>query len=185
MYPVYISAALNVPIFAFDSNGDAVLGLVNGDWTKRISKDGGAFAAMVVTITELEGGWYSVPITALHTDTIGVLSMYFTAAGVKQVNLQYRVIANPSSANFPAGAIQFTYTVTNINTGLPLDGVEVWFSTDNAVPPLNIVWKGETDTFGVARDVNGNKPQLDAGTYYVWRQLAAFTFTDPDVEIVS
>lgn len=84
---------------------------------------------------------------------------------------------------FPSGAIQFTYTVTNSVTGLPIEGVEVWFSTD--LGAANIVWKGDTDAFGVARDVLGNLPALDVGIYYVWRQRSGFTFSDPDTEDVS
>jgi hypothetical protein len=84
---------------------------------------------------------------------------------------------------FPAGAINFTYTVTDSVTTLPIEGVEVWFSTDN--PAVNIVWKGDTDAFGVARDVLGNLPALDAGNYFVWRQKAGYTFADPDTEVVS
>jgi hypothetical protein len=84
---------------------------------------------------------------------------------------------------FPAGAINFTYTVTDSVTTLPIEGVEVWFSTDN--PAVNIVWKGDTDAFGVARDVLGNLPALDAGNYFVWRQKAGYTFSDPDSEVVS
>lgn len=92
-------------------------------------------------------------------------------------------IAGISASTFPAGAIAFTYTVTNSVGGLPLEGVEVWISTDN--PAVNIVWKGDTDAFGVARDVNGSLPMLDAGTYYFWRQLSGFIFVNPDTEIVS
>lgn len=88
-----------------------------------------------------------------------------------------------SGATFPAGAIAFTYTVTDNVTSNPVEGVEVWFSTDN--PATNIVWKGDTDAFGVARDVNGNLPNLDAGTYYVWRQKSGYIFIDPDTEVVS
>lgn len=88
-----------------------------------------------------------------------------------------------SAAVFPAGAVNFTYTVINDVTLNPIDGVEVWISTDN--PATNIIWKGNTDAFGVARDVNGNLPALDAGTYYFWRQLAGYIFTDPDTEVVS
>jgi hypothetical protein len=84
---------------------------------------------------------------------------------------------------FPAGAIDFTYTVTDSVTTLPIEGVEVWISTDN--PAVNIVWKGDTDAFGVARDVHGELPALDAGTYYFWRQKAGYTFSDPDTEVAS
>lgn len=83
---------------------------------------------------------------------------------------------------FPTGAINFTYTVTDSVTLLPIEGVEVWFSTDN--PPVNIVWKGDTDAFGVARDVLGNLPALDVGIYFVSCQKAGYTFVI-DTEVVS
>jgi hypothetical protein len=82
-----------------------------------------------------------------------------------------------------AGGVSFTYTVTDDITHLPIEGVEVWFSTDAG--QLNIVWKGDTDAFGVARDLSGNLPMLDTGTYYIWRQKAGYTFIDPDTELVS
>lgn len=87
------------------------------------------------------------------------------------------------STVFPSGAVSFTYTVFDSVTGLALDGVEVWFSTD--VAGSNIVWKGTTDAFGIARDVNENLPNLDAGTYYAWRQRSGYTFNNPDTEAVS
>jgi hypothetical protein len=46
---------------------------------------------MTVTISELENGWYNLPVTASHSDTLGILSMTFTNAGCKQVNMQFRV----------------------------------------------------------------------------------------------
>lgn len=91
--------------------------------------------------------------------------------------------AGGAATVFPTGAINFTYTVTDSATLLPLEGVEVWISTDN--PAVNVVWKGDTDAFGVARDVLGNLPALDAGLYFFWRQLAGYTFSDPDSETVS
>lgn len=91
MYPVKQSTALTVPVFGHDVNGDAVTGMTDGGFTKRISKNGGAFAAMTVTITELENGWYSIPLGTGHTDTVGILSLTFTNASSKQINTQFRV----------------------------------------------------------------------------------------------
>jgi hypothetical protein len=90
---------------------------------------------------------------------------------------------NSTSASFPAGAIAYTYTVTDGGSGLPIAGVDVWASTDSG--GTNIVWRGTTDTFGVARSNADELPQLDAGTYYFWRQLAGYDFPDPDTEVVS
>lgn len=91
MYPLKQSTALTVPVFAHDENGDAVLSKVDGNWTKRISKNGAAFGAMTITITEMENGWYSMPLSTSHTDTLGLLTITLTASGVKQINIQLRV----------------------------------------------------------------------------------------------
>lgn len=90
-----------------------------------------------------------------------------------------------SAALFPAGAINFTYTLTHL--GIPIDNAAVWISTDNPVGgnPANVIWSGMTDAFGVARDVMGNIPALDPGTYYFWRSKPGMSFTDPDTEVAS
>ena len=94
MYPLKISTAITVPFFVHDANGDAVLALTNASFTKRISKDGTTWAAMTVTITEEENGWYTAPFSTAHTDTLGITTVVFTNAGAKQVNLQFRVHTN-------------------------------------------------------------------------------------------
>ena len=81
-------------------------------------------------------------------------------------------------------AIAFTYTVTDSVTLLPVEGVEVWVSTDLAGD--NIVWYGVTDAFGVARDRYDFLPRLDPGTYYFWKQRVAYIDDqNPDIEVVS
>ena len=110
MYPIRQSAAETVPFFAFDANGDGVTGLVDGGFTKRISKGSGAFAAMTVTITEMENGWYSFPLSSSHSDTLGLLTISLSHASIKRVNLQWRVSARTldelaSPTNITAGTI--------------------------------------------------------------------------------
>ena len=91
MFQIKQSTALDILLFAHDANGDAVTGKADGDFTKRISKDAAAFGAMTVTITERENGWYQLQLSTAHTDTIGLLTLTFTATGIKQVNQQYLV----------------------------------------------------------------------------------------------
>lgn len=93
MYPLEKDTAITIPIFVHDASGDAVTGLADGAFTKRISKNGGAFDAMTVTITEMENGFYSLPVDTGHSDTNGILTMLFTSTA-KQVNLQFRVSTN-------------------------------------------------------------------------------------------
>ncbi len=73
------------------------------------------------------------------------------------------------------GAIAKTVTITV--SGLPRDGVEVWITTDSA--GVNVVASGTTDALGEVDFM------LDAGTYYVWKQLSGVDFTNPETMVVS
>lgn len=159
-----------------DSNGAEVAGL-GATFTLQISKAGGAFAASAGTKAEIGLGFYSYLSTAGEANTVGPVAIVVTGGGVMQQNLEY--VVEQRTVN----AIEFTYTITNSVTLDPIDGVYVTFSTDLA--GSNVVWAGFTDAFGVARDLSGRLPRLDAGTYYVWRQKAGFQFSDPDTENVS
>ena len=79
--------------------------------------------------------------------------------------------------------VEYTYTVVNSITSLPIDGVSVWVTTD--LNGDNTIWAGSTDALGVTRDQFNNKPRLDPGTYYFWRQLSGYEFNNPDTEVVS
>jgi hypothetical protein len=83
--------ATTVTFFCHDSSGDAVTGLTDASFTKRVSKNSGAFEALPVTITEGENGWYRLPFAASDLDTTGIMTIVLTNAGCKQVNLQFRV----------------------------------------------------------------------------------------------
>lgn len=76
-----------------------------------------------------------------------------------------------------AGAIAWAYTLTDSVTGAPIDGAEVWVSTDSA--GANIIASGTTDAYGVVNFT------LDAGTIYIWRKKAGYNFSDPDTETVA
>jgi hypothetical protein len=159
-----------------DATGTEVAGL-GGAFALEVSKAGGAFAPSTGTKAEIGNGWYTYLATAAEADTVGPVSIRVTGAGCVQQNLEYVVMQRTPNA------IAYTYTVTDSATLLPVEGVEVWFTTDAG--GANVVWTGVTDTFGVARDANAALPLLDAGTYYVWRQKASFTTSNPDMEVVS
>jgi hypothetical protein len=76
-----------------------------------------------------------------------------------------------------AGAITWTYTLTDSVTGLPIAGAEVWISTDSA--GANIIASGTTDDDGVVTFY------LDAGVVYVWRKRSGYNFDNPDQETVA
>lgn len=71
-----------------------------------------------------------------------------------------------------------TANVITINDGTnPLDGVDVWATTDSA--GTNVVARANTDASGNVTFY------LDAGTYYIWKQLAGYSFTNPQTLVVS
>lgn len=124
MYPIKQSTAITVPFFVHDVSGDAVTGLVDAGFTKRISKNGGVFAAMTVTITEMENGFYSIPLSTTHSDTLGLLTILFTHATPKQINLQFRVHARlPDDLAFPTTTGRAIDVTATGEVGLDLGNV--------------------------------------------------------------
>jgi hypothetical protein len=148
-------------------------------WNMFISKNGGIFNPSAGTKAEISNGWYTYLTTVAEADTIGPVSIYVTGAGCLQQNLEYCV----QQRN--AGCINYTYTVTNSITLLPIANIDVWVTTD--IAGVNLVWNGITDALGVAKDINGWLPCLDAGTYYFWKHEPGFINDDSpfDTEVVS
>lgn len=127
----------------------------------------------------------AVPTTAeIDTQlsgTHGAGSWVDTGSGATAAQVWSYATRTLTALGSPAG-IEFTYTVTNTTTTLPIADVSVWFGTDSAVS--NVVWYGSTDAFGIARDANGNKPRLDSGVYFILCRKVGFSFT-VDSETVS
>jgi hypothetical protein len=73
-----------------------------------------------------------------------------------------------------AGSITWIHYVDDGTN--PLDGVLVEVSTDSA--KANVVASGYTDAFGNVTF------QLDAGTYYFWKQRTNYNFTNPETVTV-
>jgi hypothetical protein len=91
MYDLKQNSSIDWPFFAFDLLGDAVPGKLDDDFEKWISKAGGNFYPMDATIVELAFGFYQLPIASSHTSTLGAMTIVLIGAGIKQVNLQFKV----------------------------------------------------------------------------------------------
>lgn len=85
--------------------------------------------------------------------------------------------------NIPIGTAEERDYQTIESDGTPIQGVIVHITTD--LLGTNVIWQGTSDTFGYVRDSNSNKPRLDAGTYYFWRQKPGYIFDDPDTEVFT
>ena len=173
MYNIKQSTAQTLLFFAHDENGDAVTGLTDGSFTKRISKTG-TFAAMTVTISEQENGWYSFTLSTSHSDTLGIMTIVFTNGGAKQVNLQFRVEAKlvddlndiAATAIVSGGAIDTTGGAVDLVTAnTDMRGTDsAATATAMATIDSNVdAVKAKTDslTFTVANQVDSNAKSMN------------------------
>jgi hypothetical protein len=171
--------------------GTAVLTDADFDPPYRVYEDETVVPILTGTMTLLDAvnttGFYSelIACTAANGFENGrSYNIYIEATvggDMGGISFGFRAMDLPTFAT----AIEYTYHVYESGgpPNIPIDGVTVDISTD--VAGLNVVWSGETDTFGVLRDDFGNLPRLDAGTYYFWRQHSGFTFDNPDQEVVA
>jgi len=92
--------------------------------------------------------------------------------------ISYDFTAYSQLGGVTAGAISWTYTLTDSATGGPIDGAEVWVTSDSA--GLFVLASGVTDSAGQVTFM------LDAGTVYVWAKKAGYNMDDlPDEEVVA
>lgn len=176
MFDLNLSQQQAITFVMINSAGNEVAGLAD-TFSLSISKAGGAFAPSSGSKAEMGSGWYKYTLSAAETNTIGPLSIVVTGAGCIQQNLEYVVVDRSTIG------VEFTYTVTDSISTLPIEGVSVWITID--ISGNQTVWQGTTDAFGVARDTHSRKPRLDPGTYYFWCERAGFSFTNPDTEVVG
>jgi hypothetical protein len=173
VHPIKQSTAITHPFFVHDASGDAVTGLTDGSFTKRISKGSGAFGAMTVTISEMENGWYSIPLSTSHSDTLGLLTIIFTNAGAKQVNLQFRVHARlPDDLAYPTTSGRSLDVTATGAAGIDWANVENPGTTvDLSATDINLVDTTTTNTDMRGTDsaalasvcTEGRLAELDAG----------------------
>lgn len=161
-----------------DSNNVEAPGL-GSTFTLELRKIGGIFIASQGTKAEISNGWYRYTNVVSEADTPGQVSIRVTGTGILQQNLVAVV------RDLRPGAVPWSYPVTNSLDSSPLEGVEVWITTDSA--GNNVIWVGATDNLGIARDTNGSLPYLDPGPYYFWKQLGGFQDDQStgDLEVVS
>lgn len=154
----------------------------------RLAKEGGDFAQKADTSAAVhdEAGWYDVALNTTDTGTLGRLQVAVAESGALPVWHEYTVLSQYTYDEFVLGqgTIEYTYTLTNSLTGAPIPGVTIRITSDLA--GLNTIWTGTTDVLGIARNLCNDKPRLPAGTVYIWRTgLSAFTFSNPDTEVIG
>lgn len=169
---------INKIIFVMvDSNDTELPGLTV---SASISKDNGAFTPVANAVIEIGSGWYGATLTPTECNTPAPLAFKATAPGARQQNIDC-VVAVATGGTIPpppVGSITYTYTLLSDAMGNPpIAGAAVWVTTD--LPGANTVASGITNISGVVVFY------LQPATYYFWRALVGFEFTNPDTEVVS
>ncbi len=84
----------------------------------------------------------------------------------------------------PLGTAQvFPYIVYEPDGITPIEGVSVEIHRNAA--GTDIYWVGSTNGLGEARDDFNFYPRLDPGTWYFFRRLGGYSFSNPDIEVVT
>lgn len=165
----------------------------------HITLDDGNQTALTGDITHKGGGQWAIDLTADETngDVIGLLFTHDDA-----IPVLFTIITNPApltaaairaemDANSEqlaaikaktdtlggAGSIEWSYTLTDGDTGEPIADADVWVTSDAA--GNFVIASGQTDQNGVVVF------SLDAGTVYIWRQKSGYDFMNPDTEVVN
>jgi hypothetical protein len=86
------STARDIVVFMTDST-DHVTGKTGLTLTITASKNGGAFASISPTVTELSNGFYKLALTSSHTDTLGDFAVHVTGSGADPTDLVMQVLA--------------------------------------------------------------------------------------------
>lgn len=142
------SAAKNVMVLMVDST-DHVTGKTGLTLTITASKDGAAFASISPTVTERGNGWYSVALTASHTDTLGDLALHITGTAADPADMVLLVEAGATDADVSTRLASAGYTAPDNATISAIAGY-----VDTEVAAIKV--KTDQLTFTVAGQVDSN-----------------------------
>lgn len=140
-----LTTARDISVFMADS-ADHVTGKTGLTLTITAGKAGAAFASITPTVTERGSGWYTLSLTASHTDTLGDLAFHVTASGADPSDFVAQVVAMDfTSATLGLGAVGVTVvspvasdgsiTLTKGDDYLDADGLAIPF-TFSGLPTL-------------------------------------------------
>ena len=116
---------------------------------------------------------YTAPssVTSLQADVTTILGRTDVATSTRLASSAYA----PATGS---GARTYVVTVTRPDGSTPIEGVAVWLTSDSAGSNV-VAGTLYTSASGLATFT------LDAGTYYLWRQLSGWNFTNPQTATVT
>ena len=189
------SVDLSIPVILRSTTDNTeVTGKAYGDVTASYLRQGGirvdipAITLAAVNSAHADGGFkeidatnmpglyrFDLPDAAQATGADWVV-ITIKVAGAYVFFQMFNLTAN--IIDLGAGAISWTYTLPDSATGGPIDGAEIWVTSDSA--GLYVLASGITDSAGLVTFM------LDAGTVFVWAKKAGYNMDDlPDEEVVA
>jgi hypothetical protein len=118
------STAVNASVF-MTSSADHISGATGLTLTILSSQNGGAFASITPTVTEIGNGWYVLALTTTHTNTLGDLVFHITGgAGADPTDLLTQVFVD-----LPGGSVSSVTGAVGSVTGLNPALLDVAVST--------------------------------------------------------
>jgi len=189
------TVAFSIPVILRSTTDNIrVTGKAFGDVTASYWRQGGipvdipAITLVAVNSAHADGGFkeaddtkapglyrFDLPDAAIAAGADWVV-ITITVAGCYNFFQMLSLSAN--IIDLGAGAISWTYTLTDSVTGGPIDGAEVWVTSDSA--GLYVLASGITDSAGQITFM------LDAGDYYIWAKKSGYNMDAlPDLETVS
>lgn len=84
---IYKQSTARNRVILMTSSTDHITGAAGLSLTITASKDGGAFASITPTVTDLGTGDYKLALTTSHTDTLGDLVLHITAVGADPLDV--------------------------------------------------------------------------------------------------
>lgn len=118
------STARNRMILMVDST-DHITGKTGLTLTITASKDGGAFSSITPTVTERGTGWYSLALTASHTDTLGDLAIHITGTAADATDIADQVVTDLPGSSVSSVTGSVIVGTNNDKTGYRLSATGV------------------------------------------------------------
>lgn len=142
----------------------------------NVATDALVVTGAAVTASAAMPGVYTY--TYSGADGLDLIALFHTTdASMDQQDLFCIDIDKLVTTSISLGSGASTWPIT-VNDGVnPIDGVDVWISTD--IAGTNVIARGYTNALGIITFY------LDPGTYYAWKSLAGYTFTNPEAFTVT
>ena len=130
------------------------------------------------TVALVSGNDYTVTTTVPAAMAYGNSITIMVKWEVNEFEIPFRALEDfCGTSSTGVGVVEWTYTLTDSASGLPIPGATIWITTDAA--GANVIASETTNAYGVITC------WLDAGTVYVWGMLGGYSFTNPTAKVVG